>query len=138
MSDDIPGTAPDPESGAEGDGDQLSADDILFDRGDYDPLDEGVSPPERDRANHWGETAWEQARDEPLDSRLAAEEPDWWEEDRRPPADRTRAGRLVADNDADPDEEGSPRSNDVYGDDAGVDGAGASAEEAAVHWVQEP
>ncbi|GAB2452332.1 DUF5709 domain-containing protein [Xylanimonas ulmi] len=138
MSDDTPGTAPNPESGAEGDGDQLAAGDTLFDRGDYDPLDEGVSPPDRDRPNHWGETAWEQARTEPLDQRLAAEEPDWWDDERRPPADPNRAGRLVEDDDADPDDAGGQRSNDIYGADAGVDGAGASAEEAAVHWVEEP
>ncbi len=138
MSEDTPGTTPDPETAVEGDGNQLPAEDTLLDRGDYDPLDEGVSPPERDRNNHWGETPWEQAHDEPLDRRLAAEEPDWWEDDRRPPADTTRAGRLVEDDDADPDVEGRARDNDIYGSDAGVDGAGASAEEAAVHWVAEP
>ena len=138
MSEDTPATTPDPETGAEGDTDQLSADDTLLDRGDYDPLDEGVSPPERPRANHWGETAWEQAHDEPLDKRLAAEEPDWWEEERRRPADQNRAGRLVQDDDADPGPEGSHRANDVYGEDAGVDGAAASAEESAVHWVAKP
>ena len=137
MSDDTPATHPDPETGAEGDTDQLSAGDTLFDRGNYDPLDEGSSPPERDRRNHWGETPWEEAHDEPLDKRLASEEPDWWEEGRRP-TDPNRAGRLVEDDDADPDDEGRRRDNDLYGEDAGVDGAGASAEEAAVHWVDEP
>ena len=138
MSPEIPGTAPDPESGAEGDTDQLAPDDILYDRGDYDPLDEGVSPPDRERHARWGETAWEQARDEPLDSRLAAEEPDWWEEERQHPRDSQRAGRLVGDVDADRDEVGASRDNDLYGEDAGVDGAGASAEEAAVHWTEGP
>lgn len=138
MSDQTPGTAPDPETGAEGDSDQLSPDDVLFDRGAYDPLDEGFSPPERSRANHWGETAWEQSHDEPLDARLAAEEPDWWDAERQRPRDDSRAGRLVADDDADPDGDGGARSNDLYGQDAGVDGAGATAEEAAMHWTEQP
>ncbi len=132
-----PGTAPDPESWAEGDSDQLAAEDTLVERGVADPLDEGYSPNDRERANHWGETAWEQSRTEPLDSRLAAEEPDWWEAGRQTPRDDARAGRLVADDDADPDDTGRTRGNDLYGQDAGVDGAGASAEEAAVHWADE-
>ncbi len=137
MSEQTPGTAPDPLSGAEGDSDQLSADDTLFDRGPFDPLDEGFSPPERP-SRRWGVTEWEQSHDEPLDARLAAEEPDWWESERQHPRDDTRAGRLVADDDADPDTEGHTRSNDLYGQDAGVDGAGATAEEAAMHWTEQP
>jgi hypothetical protein len=132
---DTPGTSPDPETGAEGDSDQLSGADTLFDRGDYDPLDEGYSPPERARGNHWGETEWEQAHHEPLDSRLAAEEPEVWEVETA--ADTTRAGRLVSDFDADPDQDGN-RENDVYALDEGIDGAGASAEEAAMHWIEQP
>ncbi|WP_278236557.1 DUF5709 domain-containing protein [Isoptericola sp. AK164] len=137
MSEDTSGTRPDPENGAEGDNDQLSAEDTLVDRGTQDVLDEGYSPPERPRANHWGETAWEELTGEPLDRRLAEEQPDYWEVDPLTHPDTTRAGRLVADDEADPNQDGG-RSNDLYGTDAGVDGAGASAEEAAVHWVEEP
>ncbi|WP_402461829.1 DUF5709 domain-containing protein [Isoptericola aurantiacus] len=137
MSEDTSATRPDPERGAEGDGDQLPVEDTLLDRGTRDVLDEGYSPPERPRSNHWGETAWEESAGEPLDRRLAEEEPDLWEDGASDRTDTSRAGRLVADADADPNEDGG-RDNDLYGTDAGVDGAGATAEEAAVHWVEEP
>jgi hypothetical protein len=137
MTEETPGTTPDPETGAEGDNDQLTVEDTLLDRGGYDVLDEGYSPPERPRSNHWGETAWEESAGEPMDRRLAEEEPDYWEQDPLDRPDTTRSGRIVADQDADPNADGA-RDNDVYGADAGIDGAGASAEEAAVHWVDEP
>jgi hypothetical protein len=137
MSEDTSATRQDPELAAEGDTDQLPVEDTLDDRGTRDVLDEGYSPPERPRKNHWGETAWEESAGEPLDQRLAGEEPDVWEGDGGRPSDASRAGRIVADDDADPNVDGS-RSNDLYGSDAGIDGAGASAEEAAVHWVEEP
>ena len=45
-----------------------------------------------------------------------------------------RAGRLVA-----PDEgTGIDDEKDLVGEDVGIDGAGASAEEAAVHVIDEP
>jgi hypothetical protein len=135
MSWDTSGTSPDPEIGAEGNTDQLSADDTLLGAGGVDPLDVGYTAPMRERKNHWGETGWEQAHDEPLDTRLAAEEPEVWADDR--PTDVTRAGRLIVDFDADPDLDGD-RENDVYAIDEGVDGAGASAEEAAMHWIEQP
>ncbi len=137
MSEETPATTPDPLTGAEGDADQLSEEDTLLDRGVDDPLDEGYSPLERPRANHWGETAWEESAGEPLERRLDDEVPDTWETDPLERPDTTRAGRLVADDEADPGEDGD-RDNDLYGQDAGIDGAGASAEEAAVHWVEEP
>ncbi|NOV96259.1 DUF5709 domain-containing protein [Isoptericola halotolerans] len=137
MTEDTPGTRPDPELGTEGDGNQLPTEDTLLDRGTRDFLDEGYSPPDRPRQNHWGETQWEESHGEPLDQRLAQEEPESWDRDPLSRADTSRAGRLVADGDADPGADGA-RDNDVYGADAGIDGAGATAEEAAVHWVQEP
>lgn len=126
MSTDTPGTSPGPESAAEGDENQLPQEDTLLDRGVTDILDEGYSPPERDRANHHGETAWEEITGEGLDRRLAAERPD--EDD---PVDTTRSGRLV-------DSDDNGRDGDRYATDAGIDGAGASAEEASVHIVDEP
>ncbi|RPF22847.1 DUF5709 domain-containing protein [Myceligenerans xiligouense] len=137
MSGDTPATSPDPEHGAEGDTDQLQQADTLVDRGTPDVLDEGYSPPDYPRKNHWGETPWEESHGEPLDQRLAEEEPESWDGDPLTRPDTSRAGRLVEDDDADPGEDGR-RQNDLYGDDAGIDGAGASAEEAAVHWVEEP
>lgn len=125
MSTDTPGTSPGPESAAEGDENQLSQEDTLLDRGVTDILDEGYSPPERDRANHYGETAWEEATGEGLDRRLSAELPD-----DESPADTTRSGRLVENDDGD-------RGTDRYATDAGIDGAGASAEEASVHIIED-
>ncbi|WP_029252202.1 DUF5709 domain-containing protein [Paraoerskovia marina] len=126
MSNDTPGTSPGPETVGEGDENQLTQEDTLLDRGVDDLLDEGYSPPERDRSNHYGETAWEEATGEGLDRRLAEEVPD----DVDTPVDTTRSGRLVEHDDGD-------RGTDLYATDAGIDGAGASAEEASVHIVDE-
>lgn len=135
MTEETPATSTDAALGSEGDTDQLSAEEMLVERGVEDLLDEGYSPPERDRSNRWGETAWEQAHGEGLDRRLAEEEPDVWVADPRPAGEREpgRAGRLVADDDA--VEAGA---NDQFALDAGVAGGGASAEEAAVHLVDDP
>ncbi|MDM7854302.1 DUF5709 domain-containing protein [Cellulomonas alba] len=134
MSDDTTGTSPDPESGAEGDNDQLTLDDTLLERGVDDLLDEGYSPPERPRSNHYGETSWEEQHRETIDQRIGQEEPEVWEQRPRVSGDREelRAGRLVADDDA--VEAGG---TDEFAIDAGVSGGAASAEEAAVHLVEE-
>lgn len=139
MTEETPATMPmpGPDTVAEGDTDQLPHEDTLNHRGPKDALDEGYSPPDRPRSNHWGETAWEERNREPMDRRLSEEEPDVWQGDPLDRPDTARAGRLVSDDDADPGADGG-RENDLYGTDAGIDGAGASAEEAAVHWVDEP
>ena len=112
--------------------DQLQPEDTLDDRGVEDVLDEGYSPPDREPAN----LRQPLDREPTLEERLAAEEPEpdpYAEADRDPgPAD-PRAGRLVA-----PDqglEEDTEK--DSVAQDVGVDGAGASAEEAAVHVIDE-
>ena len=133
MSEDTTATSPDPETGAEGDTDQLQPEETLLDRGVDDVLDEGYSPPERPRSNHFGETPWEEVHGETLDQRLAEEEPEEWERDPSVRPDETRAGRLVADPDA-----LDGRQNDTYADDEGISGGAAGAEEAAVHVVEEP
>jgi Family of unknown function (DUF5709) len=121
-----------------------------------DPLDRGVAPPERWSAGmRFGATADEQRDGESLDRELAEEEPDLSvdPEDEEPGSGTgdedvaeedldglllddgpdPRAGRLVAqDEGAHPDEEA-----DLVARDAGIDGGGASAEEAAVHVVEE-
>lgn len=96
----------------------LDAEDTLDDDGVDDPLDRGWSPPERPWAvEHSGVTAAEGHRGETLDDEVGA----------------ARSGRLVApDEGAHEDEESALIATDV-----GVDGAGASAEEAAVHIVDE-
>ncbi|CAN5412153.1 DUF5709 domain-containing protein [soil metagenome] len=120
--------------GSEGDSDQLPMEDTLLDRGVDDLLDEGYVAPERERTNHYGETAWEQKHRETLDQRLAEEEPEVWTVHPRtdPAREPDRAGRLVADEQA--VEAGG---NDEFAIDAGISGGAASAEEAAVHLIEE-
>ncbi|MEV7740095.1 DUF5709 domain-containing protein [Streptomyces sp. NPDC088921] len=124
----------------------LDALDTLDYRAGDEALDEGYSPPERPwGVEHSGVTASEQHRGETLDERLAEEVPDVgvpagdgigdaWDTDGEPRDDEVgyeRAGRLVA-----PDE--GTRQNtetDLLAFDQGLDGAGASAEEAAIHLI---
>jgi uncharacterized protein DUF5709 len=120
---------------------QLQPEDTLVDRGLDDALDEGYSPPDREPANLRFGTTWEEEHTgETLEQRLLQEEPDpdpyaddgsepgteQWPDDAL--ADR-RAGRLVApDQGIYEDHDQAPLAEDV-----GIDGAGASAEEAAMH-----
>jgi hypothetical protein len=109
-----------------------------------DPLDTGIAPADHwSGANRYGTTPAEERAGEPLDMRLAEEEPDIDpyaepgdnDEDeltRRGYERDPRAGRL-ADDDGLADD-----GTDLTGWDAGVDGGGASAEEAAVHVVDDP
>jgi Family of unknown function (DUF5709) len=140
MSDDS-GFADDVYSGLQ-DEDQLDAPDSLV--GDdlrADPLDTGYSPPDREPRNtRFGTTELEQLEGESLDQRLAEEVPDISADDdpiddpdySDLPAD-PRAGRLVApDEGAHADEE-----SEAIAVDEGIDGAGASAEEAAMHVIEE-
>lgn len=118
--------------GGDGDSDQLPQEDTLVDRSVDDLLDEGYTVPERDRSNHFGETALEELTGESLDLRLSEEEPDIWDAPEKERRQTSRAGRLVADPYA-----LDGRINDIYANDAGIDGGAASAEEAAVHIVDE-
>lgn len=133
MSEDTPATSTDAALNSEGDTDQLPKEDTLTQRGVDDLLDEGYSPPERPRSNHFGETALEEIQGETLDQRLAEEEPDIFDAPDSGASQPDRAGRLVADPDA-----LDGRVNDTFAEDARVDGGAASAEEAAVHIVEEP
>jgi hypothetical protein len=136
---------------------QLSLEDTLVDRGLDDALDEGYSPPE----NYLGVTAFgvtgaEATLGESLDQRLTQEVPDdplpstgpWApsvvdyeavpaeSDEFFDPAEvgATRAGRLVS-----PDEGYGPdHEADLIGEDVGIDGGAASAEEAAMHIVELP
>ncbi len=124
------------------DEDQLQPEDTLVDRGVDDVLDEGYSPPERySAAERFGNTAWEEEHGESLDQRIAQEEvePDPYlaaaEEGEQVGGEvgTARAGRLVDEDEGlGPDEE-----KDLVAEDIGIDGAGASAEEAAVHVIEE-
>jgi hypothetical protein len=131
--------------------------DTLDGRPGDDPLDRGVAPPERwSAAIRYGTTADEQDRGESLDQLLAEEEPDI-----APEIDDERLEDIAGDDDAadedidglllddgpDPragrlvtqDDDGYPLDNDgdLVARDVGIDGAAASAEEAAVHVVDE-
>jgi uncharacterized protein DUF5709 len=126
----------------------LDAEDTLIDDGVDDPLDRGWSPPERPWAvEHTGVTAAEGHVGESLDQRLAEELPDLSVPDGDGIGDcqgtdgelldnevgNLRSGRLVApDEGAHEDDESALVATDV-----GIDGAGASAEEAAMHVVDE-
>jgi hypothetical protein len=146
---------------------QLQPGDTLDDRGVDDLLDEGYSPPEKwSVLEKFGNTPREEREGESLDDRLAEEVPDpaLAVDDPLddPPAgergalgdldlDETiddqqlgddydgevgdeRAGRLVS-----PDEGAhGDLEKDEVADDVGIDGGAASAEEAAVHVVDEP
>ena len=118
---------------------QLTAEDTLADGDVDDALDRGYSPPEKySPAQGSGNTPYEEATGESLDQRIAQEEPepDPYTEVATEDLDDgevgdARAGRLV-----DPDQGlGEDTEKDLVGDDVGIDGAAASAEEAAVHVV---
>ena len=119
-------------------GDQLQPEDTLDDRGVDDVLDEGYSPPEREpdhlRHPEGGES---------IDERLDEEEPEVWAQaEEEADADildgdvggevgGRRTGRLIA-----PDEgAGEDVDPELTAEDEGIDGAGASAEEAAMHTI---
>jgi hypothetical protein len=122
------------------DEDQLQPQDTLNDRGVDDLLDEGYSPPEKWSAGEgFGTTADEAVQGESLDQRVAQEEPDVdpYAEDPEnvggPEVGVERSGRLVApDEGAHQDEE-----SELIAEDVGIDGSAASAEEAAVHTVDD-
>ncbi|MFJ9356476.1 DUF5709 domain-containing protein [Streptomyces mirabilis] len=124
----------------------LDVSDTLDDRGIDEALDEGYSPPEKPwGVEHNGVTAAERQRGESLDERLAEEVPDvadqdgdgigdLWDGDGELIDDEVgdvRAGRLIA-----PDEGAhEDTEKDLIAYDVGVDEAGASAEEAAMHVI---
>lgn len=121
--------------------DQLQPEDTLVDRGVDDVLDEGYSPPERPLGlDAFGTTAAEQREGETLDQRLAEEEPDpAFEEDEDAEilddneVGRRRSGRLLAEDEG----SGADEEKDLVAFDIGIDGGAASAEEAAVHIVDD-
>ncbi|MDL5154428.1 DUF5709 domain-containing protein [Actinomycetospora termitidis] len=108
-----------------------------------DPLDAGWVPNETTRGiDAWGVTPDEEAEGEPLSERIRHEIPE--------DPDDERADGLGDASDTDgelyDDEVGTERSgrlvlrdegDEGYADDVGVDGAAASAEEAAMHTIDE-
>ncbi len=114
--------------------DQLDPSETLTGDNTEDPLDAGYSPPDYEpKATRFGTTAEEERSGESLDQLLAEEEPDITVEDVTFSAAEERAGRLVApDEGAHEDEE-----KDEVAYDVGRAGDAASAEEAAVHVIEE-
>jgi hypothetical protein len=114
------------------DDDQLTQEDTLIDRGVDDLLDEGYSPPDRWKEPRDNETLDELLSEEEPDPAMQLDDPD--EPDEQSGNDEVgdlRAGRLVA-----PDEGfGEDTEKDLIGSEVGIDGAAASAEEAAVHVI---
>ncbi|MFB9238387.1 DUF5709 domain-containing protein [Plantactinospora siamensis] len=129
---------------AEDDG-VLDASDTLDDDRVGDPLDTGIVAADHwSGANRFGTTPAEERAGESLEQYLAQEEPDvdpaaegGDDEDeltRRGYESEARAGRLVAyDEGLGEDDEA-----ESVAWDAGIDAGGASAEEAAVHLVEDP
>lgn len=135
--------------------DQLQPGDTLDDRGVDDILDEGYSPPEKPSpATRYGVTAEEQREGESLDQHLAEEVPDpatevAFHEDTAPRVPENDDEITEAIDDVDESGLGDDRSGRLVGpdggvdhpthqevaSDAGIDGAAASAEEAAVHTI---
>lgn len=149
------------------DEDQLQPEDTLIQDDVSDPLDRGYSPSEAPRGvDAFGTTAREQSEQETIEQRIRQEEPDPQtaygapdnesglddgDDDRvggddpdsiaaeddwigdQEVGDR-RAGRLVA------EDEGTHEDTekDLVARDVGIDGAAASAEEAAVHIIDGP
>lgn len=106
--------------------DQLQPEDTLLDRGVDDVLDEGYSPPER-----WQRTDEDTTIEDRLDSEVPEDEFDEGEFLDDGEVGAERAGRLVDPNGG----IGMDVDSELVGEDVGIDGAGASAEEAAVHII---
>jgi hypothetical protein len=133
-------------TGAEEDDGLLDSSDTLEDDPAGDPLDVGYEPADRwSGANRFGTTPAEEAQGESLDQRLSEEEPDFGADEddtdtdedeltRRGYDEDPRTGRLVAEDEGlGPDED-----DQAFGEDVGIDYGAASAEEAAVHTVDDP
>jgi hypothetical protein len=99
-----------------------------------EPLDTSYSPPDYEpKATRYGTTAFEQEQGESLDQRVAEEEPDLDPDAATDESADPRAGRLIApDEGAHADDE-----SEEFAFDVGRAGSAASAEEAAMHIVDE-
>ena len=105
--------------------DQLEFDRSLIDRGVADPLDEGYIPPDDwSVAEGFGNTAAEMRQGETLDQRIKQEMPE---------QERRFEGEELDDHEVGRDD----REAQLIGSDVGIDGAAASAEEAAMHIIDE-
>jgi hypothetical protein len=134
----------------------LDANDTLDGNPGDDPLDRGIATPDRWSAGVQNALKGEEET-ESLDDLLAEEEPDVSAEDEEDSWDENETDadveRLERDDDADPRAGRLAAAEaDVYGEgdvravqdgellasDTGIDGGGASAEESAVHVIDDP
>jgi uncharacterized protein DUF5709 len=125
------------EAGSDPDDDQtyaVESEDTLADIDADELADTDWSPPDRQpKATRYGTTELEQLEGETLDQRLAEEEPDVFDDAQVDEQVAPRAGRLVApDEGAHADDE-----PDLVATDVGPAGYASSAEEAAMHVVDE-
>ncbi len=150
----------------QGDGyedDQLTSEDTLIDDGVDDPLDRGYSPPDHPPIG-WneGDERFVDDHDDTIEERVRQEEPDPSSAYGAPDNESGLDGDRVGGDDPDAidaeddwigdDEVGSRRSGrlvaqdqglgededgEAWASDVGIDGAAASAEEAAVHVIEE-
>lgn len=124
--------------------DQLQRDETLIDRGVADVLDEGYTAPDTwSSAQGFGNTPAEMRRGETLDQRVTQEAPELSPPDDTPwnpdPNEKRevgsrRAGRLVDAFDGYPAEDIEAQ---VVGKDVGRSGGAATAEEAAMHVIDD-
>lgn len=147
--DDLEGDA----DGGPADYDEQAEDDGVLDSSDTlddgvdDPLDVGIEAADHwSGANRFGTTAAEERQGESLDERLSEEEPDvdpYAEENgdededestRRGYEAEPRSGRLVAGDEG----FGEDDEADLIAEDVGIDAGAATAEEAAIHVVDDP
>ncbi len=122
--------------------DQLGQRYSLVDRGVPDMLDEGYTAPDHwSAAQGYGNTGREMLEGETIDQRVAQEEPEedprrlkgpWNPDGEKREVGSKRAGRLVAPGGVGEDVE--PQS---VADDVGISGGAATAEEAAMHIIDE-
>ncbi len=117
---------------------QLEGSDSLDAASLADPLDTGYSPPDREPSVRVP-TESEQEQGESLAERLSEEEPEVWQtegqdqDEERYEVGAGRAGRLY-----DSETDGlTDTEKDLVAGDAGIDGGAASAEEAAVHVIDD-
>ncbi|PID54302.1 MAG: hypothetical protein CSA58_09430 [Micrococcales bacterium] len=119
---------------------ELDMEDALGEPNADDLLDSGYSPPEKPRVcGRYGTTGEEQRRGESLEERMRQEEPeaglgDGEEPDEEYSGGNRRAGRLMFMDTGGVDGD----SWHMVGRDVGIDGGAASAEEAAMHIMEEP
>jgi hypothetical protein len=111
---------------------QLDPADSLAGEIGEDPLDAGYSPPDHAPvSSRHGQTYAQMSTAESLERHLAAEEPDVCERDLDRAYEDDRAGRLVSTGNM------FVQNETPYGEDVGRAGWGASAEEAAMHIVDD-